>query len=43
MPRSPHAPALALDADRPTLLGHMAARWHVETLCGDTKDLLGLD
>ena len=32
-----------LDADVPTLLGHIAARWDVEVFFGDTKDLLGLD
>ena len=41
--RSPHVPALALDAEQPTLLGHRAARWHRETLFGDTRDLRGLD
>jgi hypothetical protein len=32
-----------LDADRATLLGHLAARWAVETFFGDAKDVLGLD
>ncbi len=32
-----------LDADLATLLGHIAARWDVEVLFADTKDLLGLD
>src|SRR5437764_2284014 len=32
-----------LDADLTTLLGHIAARWAVEVLFADTKDLLGLD
>ena len=32
-----------LDADLATLLGHSAARWDVEVLFADTKDLLGLD
>lgn len=32
-----------LEADLATLLGHIAARWDVETFFGDTKDLLGLD
>jgi hypothetical protein len=31
------------DADPLTLLGHIAARWDVEVLFADTKDLLGLD
>jgi DDE superfamily endonuclease len=30
-------------ADVPTLLGHIAARWDVETFFGDAKDVLGLD
>src|SRR5437763_4064887 len=32
-----------LDADLATLLGHLAARWDVEVLFADTKELLGLD
>lgn len=32
-----------LDADVPTLLGHIATRWDIEVLFGDAKDLLGLD
>jgi hypothetical protein len=32
-----------LDADAPTLLAHIAARWDIEVLFGDAKDLLGLD
>ena len=32
-----------LDADRATLLGHISARWDVETFFGDAKDVLGLD
>jgi hypothetical protein len=32
-----------LDADLPTLLGHLAARWVVETFFGDAKDVLGVD
>jgi len=32
-----------LDADADTLLHHIAARWEVEVLFSDTKDLLGLD
>jgi len=32
-----------LDADTATLLHHIAARWDIEVLFGDTKDLLGLD
>lgn len=32
-----------LAADRPTLLAHIAARWAVEVLFADTKDVLGLD
>jgi hypothetical protein len=32
-----------LTADLPTLLGHIAARWTVETFFGDVKDVLGLD
>lgn len=32
-----------LDADTPTLLGHIAARWEVEVLFEDAKELLGLD
>jgi len=32
-----------LDADLATLLGHIAARWDVEVLFADTKELLGLD
>ncbi len=32
-----------LAADLPTLLGHLAARWAVEVLFADTKDVLGLD
>jgi SRSO17 transposase len=32
-----------LEADLATLLGHIAARWDVEVLFADTKELLGLD
>jgi SRSO17 transposase len=32
-----------LEADLPTLIGHMAARWDIEVLFGDAKELLGLD
>lgn len=32
-----------LEADLETLLGHIAARWAVEVLFADTKELLGLD
>jgi len=32
-----------LDADLATLIGHIAARWQVEVLFADAKDLLGLD
>jgi SRSO17 transposase len=32
-----------LEADVTTLLGHITARWQIEVLFGDTKDLLGLD
>ncbi len=32
-----------LKADVPTLVGHMAARWSVEVLFEDGKELLGLD
>jgi hypothetical protein len=32
-----------LAADLPTLVGHAAARWEVEVLFGDAKELLGLD
>jgi hypothetical protein len=32
-----------LDADAPTLLRHIAARWDIEVLFSDAKDLLGLD
>ena len=32
-----------LDADRLTLMPHITARWDVEVLFSDTKDLLGLD
>lgn len=32
-----------LDADLATLLGHIAARWAVETFFGDVKEVLGLD
>jgi hypothetical protein len=32
-----------LDADVLTLVGHIAARWDVEVLFSDAKDLLGLD
>jgi DDE superfamily endonuclease len=32
-----------LAADPATLLGHIAARWDVETFFGDVKDVLGLD
>jgi hypothetical protein len=32
-----------LDADLLTLLGHLAARWDVEVLFADTKEVLGLD
>jgi SRSO17 transposase len=32
-----------LDADLPTLLHHIAARWDIEVLFGDAKALLGLD
>lgn len=32
-----------LAADLSTLLGHIAARWAVETFFGDVKDVLGLD
>ena len=31
------------EADAPTLIGHLAARWAVEVLFGDGKELLGLD
>jgi len=32
-----------LEADVATLLGHLAARWDIEVLFADTKELLGLD
>lgn len=32
-----------LQADLATLIGHIAARWDIEVLFGDGKDLLGLD
>jgi hypothetical protein len=32
-----------LGADLPTLVGPIAARWAIEVLFGDTKELLGLD
>lgn len=32
-----------LAADLPTLVGHIAARWQVEVLFADAKDVLGLD
>jgi hypothetical protein len=32
-----------LAADAPTLVGHLAARWAVEVLFADGKELLGLD
>jgi hypothetical protein len=32
-----------LEADPATLLGHIAARWQIEVLFGDAKELLGLD
>jgi hypothetical protein len=32
-----------LDADAPTLIDHIAARWDIEVLFSDAKDLLGLD
>jgi SRSO17 transposase len=32
-----------LAADLATLVGHLAARWEVEVLFGDAKELLGLD
>ena len=32
-----------LTADVPTVVGHLAARWAVEVLFADGKDLLGLD
>lgn len=32
-----------LKADPATLVGHIAARWDIEVLFGDGKDLLGLD
>lgn len=32
-----------LEADRLTLLGHIAARWDIEVLFEDAKELLGLD
>jgi SRSO17 transposase len=32
-----------LSADLPTLVSHIAARWDVEVLFADTKELLGLD
>jgi hypothetical protein len=32
-----------LEADAATLLGHIAARWEVEQLFADAKELLGLD
>jgi DDE superfamily endonuclease len=32
-----------LQADTDTLLQHITARWDIEVLFGDTKDLLGLD
>jgi len=32
-----------LEADLLTLVAHIAARWDIEVLFGDTKDLLGLD
>ena len=32
-----------LDGDLPTLRGHIAARWDVEGLFTDTKEVLGLD
>jgi hypothetical protein len=32
-----------LEADLPTLIGHIAARWQVEVLFADAKEVLGLD
>ena len=32
-----------LSADKQTLFGHLAARWDIEVLFADTKELLGLD
>jgi SRSO17 transposase len=32
-----------LPADLPTLVGHIAARWAIEVLFADAKDVLGLD
>jgi hypothetical protein len=32
-----------LKADTQTLIGHLAARWDIEVLFADTKELLGLD
>jgi hypothetical protein len=32
-----------MQADAQTLVGHLAARWDVEVLFADTKELLGLD
>ena len=32
-----------LDADMEELLEHIAARWHIEQLFADTKEMLGLD
>ncbi len=32
-----------LEADTATLLGHITARWEVEVLFGDVKEVLGLD
>jgi hypothetical protein len=32
-----------LQADLPTLVGHIATRWTIEVFFGETKDLLGLD
>lgn len=31
------------EADLPTLIGHMAARWDIEVLFADAKELLGVD
>ena len=39
----PYSVLLLLQVDLTTLLGHSAARWDVEVLCVDPKEVLGLD
>ena len=36
-------PIICLEADPPTLLSHIAARWAIEVLFEDGKEELGLD